>query len=123
MEFSRFKPINEAVFNALADRIYFIKGDFKNPATYRELQARLDQCDREHGTRGNRLFYLSTAPSLFVDIAQNLKQNGLAGNGTGNAADRERVLRIAESCRQANSEERVRPVLRAFGVPEPAAKS
>jgi len=34
-------------------------------------------------------------------------------------ADRERVLGIAEGCRQASSEERVRPVLRAFGVPEP----
>ena len=38
----------------------------------------------------------------------------------GNAADQERVLRIAESCRQANSEARVEPVLRAFGVPERA---
>lgn len=37
-------------------------------------------------------------------------------------ADRERVLRIADSCRQANSEARVRPVLQAFGVPMPAAK-
>ena len=37
-------------------------------------------------------------------------------------ADRERVLRIAESCRQANSEDRVRPVLQAFGVPVPSLK-
>jgi guanylate kinase len=34
-------------------------------------------------------------------------------------ADRERVLRIADGCRQANSEARIRTVLRAFGVPEP----
>ncbi len=44
------------------------------------------------------------------------------GNVTGDAADRERMLRIADLCRQENSEERVRPVLRAFGVPEPAVK-
>ena len=36
------------------------------------------------------------------------------------AADRERVLRLADGCRQANSEARVRPVLQAFGVPVPA---
>lgn len=36
------------------------------------------------------------------------------------SADRERLLQIAESCRQANSEARVRPVLQAFGVPVPA---
>jgi len=35
--------------------------------------------------------------------------------------DRERLLQIAESCRQRNSEARIRPVLEAFGVPEPPA--
>jgi len=78
-EFSRLKPINDTVFNSLADRMYFIKGDFNDPATYRELHSRLEMSDREHGTRGNRLFYLSTAPSLFASIAGNLKQNGLSG--------------------------------------------
>lgn len=43
-------------------------------------------------------------------------------SGDGIPADRERLLQIAESCRQANSEARIRPVLQAFGVPEPASK-
>ena len=34
------------------------------------------------------------------------------------AAEAERVARIAESCLQANSQAKIRPVLRAFGVPE-----
>lgn len=34
------------------------------------------------------------------------------------AAEAERVTRIAESCLQANSQAKIRPVLRAFGVPE-----
>jgi guanylate kinase len=40
-------------------------------------------------------------------------------NGTpaGGSADAERLMRIAESCRQANGAGRVEPVLRAFGVP------
>lgn len=40
----------------------------------------------------------------------------------GVPADRERLLEIADRCRQANAEGRVRPVLQAFGVPEPAPK-
>ncbi|HEX3663482.1 MAG TPA: guanylate kinase [Acidobacteriaceae bacterium] len=40
----------------------------------------------------------------------------------GVPADRERLLQIAEGCRQSNSEARIRPVLQAFGVPEPASK-
>lgn len=51
-----------------------------------------------------------------IVAAERIRRNGDAG---GNGADRERVLRIADSCRQANSEARVRPVLRAFGVPDP----
>ena len=43
-------------------------------------------------------------------------------NTAGYGSDRDRVMRIADGCRQENSEERVRPVLRAFGVPEPAVK-
>jgi len=77
-EFSRLKPINMAIFNALLDRMYFIKGDFNDPAVYQLLQARLEMCDRENGTRGNRLFYLSTAPSLFASITANLEKNGLS---------------------------------------------
>jgi guanylate kinase len=51
--------------------------------------------------------------------AERIRRNGDdAGNGADGVADRERVLRIADSCLQANSEDRVRPVLEAFGVPQ-----
>ncbi len=40
----------------------------------------------------------------------------------GTPSERERLLQMAERCRQSNSEARIRPVLQAFGVPEPAAK-
>jgi guanylate kinase len=44
------------------------------------------------------------------------------GSADGVPVDRERLLQIAQSCRQANSEARIRPVLQAFGVQEPATK-
>ena len=53
-----------------------------------------------------------------IVAAERILRNGNAG---ANGADRERVLRLAQSCRQASSEARVRPVLQAFGVPVPAA--
>jgi guanylate kinase len=40
------------------------------------------------------------------------------GNQPEATADAERLMQIAENCRLANSEARIRPVLRAFGVPE-----
>jgi guanylate kinase len=54
-----------------------------------------------------------------IVAAERIRRNG---DASVNPADRERVLRIAEGCRQANSEARVRPVLQAFGVLEPTTK-
>ena len=43
--------------------IHYQQGDFKDPAAYTRLAARLDQIDAAAGCRGNRLFYLATPPS------------------------------------------------------------
>jgi glucose-6-phosphate 1-dehydrogenase len=76
-EHSRFRPLNSTVWNSLAERMNYIKGDFDNPETYRELAAKLEESDARLGTLGNRLFYLSTAPSLFEGITRQLKQQGM----------------------------------------------
>lgn len=49
--------------------------------------------------------------------AERFRRNGIPDGSSGDA---QRLMQIAESCRQANSEVRIQPVLRAFGVPEPA---
>ena len=51
-----------------------------------------------------------------IVAAERIRRNGDPGAA---GADRERVLELAQRCRQANSEARVTPVLQAFGVPEP----
>ena len=76
-EHARHKPLNEAVWNSLAEGMHYIKGDFKQNDTFQRLNELLGRIDRERGTQGNRLFYLSTAPSLFEIISAQLKGNGL----------------------------------------------
>ena len=51
-----------------------------------------------------------------IVAAERIRRNG---GPVENEAERERVLRTADGCRQANSEARVRPVLEAFGVLAP----
>jgi guanylate kinase len=51
-----------------------------------------------------------------IVAAERIRRNGTS---TANGAESDRVLRIADACRQLNSEARIRPVLQAFGVPEP----
>lgn len=53
-----------------------------------------------------------------IVAAERIRRNGAPA---GASPDSDRVLEIADRCRQANSEERVRPVLRAFGVTQPVA--
>jgi guanylate kinase len=53
-----------------------------------------------------------------IVAAERIRRNGFEALAVDSAADRDRVLRIADSCRQANSEARVRPVLEAFDVPQ-----
>jgi guanylate kinase len=49
--------------------------------------------------------------------SERIRRNGAPEGGS---ADAERLMQIAESCRQANAAARVEPVLRAFGVPAEA---
>ncbi len=52
--------------------------DFDNDQGYQALKSLLEQCDRDNGTRGNRLFYLATAPDYFADIVHRLGTHGMA---------------------------------------------
>ncbi len=76
-EFSRTGPARDPLWSDFSRRLAFIGGDFDDAATYKQLHARLEKNDTEFGTAGNRLFYLSTPPSLFVDIVEQLDAAGL----------------------------------------------
>src|SRR5271163_2835824 len=52
--------------------------NFDDPAGYDQLKALLEKIDEESGTRGNRLFYLATAPEYFADIIDHLGEKGMA---------------------------------------------
>jgi guanylate kinase len=54
-----------------------------------------------------------------IVAAERIRRNG---DGGFSAADRDRVLALADSCRQANSEARIRSILRDFGVPDPGVQ-
>jgi glucose-6-phosphate 1-dehydrogenase len=59
------------------DRIVYHQGDFSDDEAFDRLATRLDDCDRDHGTGGNRLFYLATQPSAFPLIVGQLGRTGL----------------------------------------------
>jgi glucose-6-phosphate 1-dehydrogenase len=71
------------VWETFAPKLHYCQGNFDDPAAYRGLRAQLDHLDEQHGTSGNRLFYLATAPEFFPTIVQQLGAAGLNENRDG----------------------------------------
>src|SRR5208337_141004 len=66
-----------------AKRLYYLQGDFRDPATYSKLKGMLAGVDREQGTPGNYLFYLATTPIFFGEIVRQLGRAGLTNEEGG----------------------------------------
>lgn len=70
-----------AVWESLAPRISYVRGDYGSADDHRRLADRLAKLDQQHNTGGNRLFYLSTPPNTFDDIIECLGQVHRAQEG------------------------------------------
>jgi glucose-6-phosphate 1-dehydrogenase len=58
--------------------------NFDDPEGYGKLKTVLEGIDQKQGTKGNRLFYLATAPEYFSDIIEQLGAHGMAKPEKGN---------------------------------------
>ena len=75
--FSRVKPVEEGIWNQFSERLHYHISEFHDDAGYQSLKALLESLDQKNGTKGNRVFYLSTPPSYFPLIVEKLSKNGL----------------------------------------------
>ncbi len=69
--------IDEEAWSRLADKMAYVQGDLTKPETYERLRTALGEAERAHGTRGNVIFYLAVAESLFCPIVEHLHEAGL----------------------------------------------
>ncbi|MBI4552504.1 MAG: glucose-6-phosphate dehydrogenase [Candidatus Latescibacteria bacterium] len=58
--------------------LYWVGGDFGDPALYVTLEGLIQQCSEERTKCDNRMYYLSTPPSVFVPIVQQLGAHNMA---------------------------------------------
>jgi glucose-6-phosphate 1-dehydrogenase len=75
-----------AAWQELSNCFTFHQSDFGETEGYESLAKKLEQIDRQHGTAGNRLFYLATPPSAYSTILKNLAKSGLSKEGSGRFA-------------------------------------
>ena len=75
--FSRSGEARDPLWSDFAERLYYIAGSFDDVDAFRRLRRQLEENDEKLGTEGNRLYYLSTPPSVFGKIVQQLAAAGL----------------------------------------------
>ncbi len=76
-EFSRTGPTKDPLWGDFANRLTYVAGSFDDVDAFKELRAQLEENDEKLGTQGNRLYYLSTPPTVFAKIVQQLAAAGL----------------------------------------------
>ena len=75
--FSRRKP-DEDVLHSLLENVKYVAGTFDEDSVYAQLSAALDGFERQAAEPVNRAFYLSTAPTFFPVIVEQLGRSQLA---------------------------------------------
>jgi len=76
-QFSRNKPVDLEAWNAFAEKLFYHRSEFDKEEGYKSLSELLTKLDSQFGTKGNRIFYLSTQPSYFPLVIEKLHQFGL----------------------------------------------
>jgi glucose-6-phosphate 1-dehydrogenase len=75
-------PFDETVWNSFAQCLFYVPGDLNDPAAYEAIKTKLAEVERSHQTAGNVVFYLSTQPSHYAEVVEQLGAHGLHhGNG------------------------------------------
>jgi glucose-6-phosphate 1-dehydrogenase len=77
-EFSEARRDDEEVWHSFAQGLYYLPADLGAADDYQKLADLLNRIDRERGTGGNRLFYLSVAPRFYAEAVEQLGRAGLA---------------------------------------------
>ncbi|MBC7932386.1 MAG: glucose-6-phosphate dehydrogenase [Rubrivivax sp.] len=83
LEFSEAKHVDDEIWQSFAQGIHFLPSNIDKPECYEVLSKMLDEVDRERGTQGNRLFYLSVAPEFYAEAVRQLGEAGLTKQEKG----------------------------------------
>jgi glucose-6-phosphate 1-dehydrogenase len=75
--------IDPDIWHWLLRRMYYVTGDVGDQIAFQNLKGLLLEIDKEHGTRGNYLYYLATAPGFFASCVHQAGDIGLTAESDG----------------------------------------
>jgi glucose-6-phosphate 1-dehydrogenase len=76
-------PVAPAIWQRIVERIYYVRGDFHEPATYQQVKQTLAQVASEQNLPPNYFYYLAVAPAFFGVIVRELGAAGLTAEEDG----------------------------------------
>jgi glucose-6-phosphate 1-dehydrogenase len=76
-KYARRRPVEDELWKSFSAGLFYVRGTFEDPGTYERLKKRLAEIDEQRDTGGNRVFYLSTPPSEYPIIINQLGAAGL----------------------------------------------
>ena len=79
---------------AVADKLYYLDGDYDDAKFYRRLQDKLAALNQAHHVYGHVVFYLAVPPFLYTTIVEHLGSTGLANPAS--PGEKEQVKLVLE---------------------------
>jgi glucose-6-phosphate 1-dehydrogenase len=82
----------QETWDRFAKSLYYLPADVSKKQDLDNLKNKLDELKDKHGTQGNHIFYLSTAPSLYSTTVKGLAASGLTKKCRANEAPWPRMI-------------------------------
>jgi glucose-6-phosphate 1-dehydrogenase len=77
------EPIDLKMWDWLAERVFFVNGDFQDTDAYRRLKEQIAEAAKLHKTGPNVFYYLAVSPRFFAQIVQQLGAAGMTQEENG----------------------------------------
>ncbi|MDY0356038.1 MAG: hypothetical protein RBR19_09185, partial [Sedimentisphaerales bacterium] len=72
------KGLSHDIAASFVERLYYVSGDYNDPALYQRIKDRLDELRHRHDIHDCDVFYLAVPPVLYGSIAEHLGAAGLS---------------------------------------------
>jgi len=76
-------PVTPEMWAWFLKRLYYVRGDFEDPAGYKILKDQIAAVEKTHIVPGNHFYYLAVAPRFFGEVVRQLEAAGLAQEANG----------------------------------------
>jgi glucose-6-phosphate 1-dehydrogenase len=77
------EPLDAEKWQRIEERLYYMSGEFDQPALYEALKRELEHIRAIHHTAPNYLFYLAIPPDLFATVVKGLATAGMVTEDEG----------------------------------------